>query len=312
MAGAHLDHDEHAAPGSRAVHGEQITRRHGRGPRAREPPPPGPGKPRRGRHAQPLQHPPRRARAPPDAKAGELAPDPRVTPARVLPATCPVSTSDPGAGRRPPRRGPAPRRRASRRCQRGSAPAPTSRLLRSALGEQPGQGSEHHPARPARPRPRVPPPQHPAPPAAPPATRHPPNAAAPASSTTHPVRQTNIRHSTRAATSPRPCQPTSHHARHTRAPATCIPLWNPTSSWLDRPGVRAAGAMLTVPLGDRRQQVVMVGLAPGASADHYLADAVPAVDEARVAGVGRVGDDGTAPVVVFQDRAGDFATLGPG
>src|SRR6266567_5525689 len=52
--------------------------------------------------------------------------------------------------------------------------------------------------------------------------------------------------------------------------------------------------------------------APAARAGHGPGDAAPVVGEAGVAGVGRVGDDGAAPVVVVQDRPGDLAALGKG
>jgi hypothetical protein len=100
MAGAHPRHEERAAaaPGNCAVHGEEITRQHGRGLRAREPPPRGPGAPRRGRHTQPSRHPPHRSGAHPDAEAGEFAPDPPVTPSPGSPP--PAARSAPRPGRR--------------------------------------------------------------------------------------------------------------------------------------------------------------------------------------------------------------------
>src|SRR5262245_39238325 len=53
-----------------------------------------------------------------------------------------------------------------------------------------------------------------------------------------------------------------------------------------------------------------MSLAPAARAGHGPGDAAPVVDEAGVPGAGRVGDDGTAPVVVVQDRLGDLTALG--
>src|SRR2546430_7174962 len=65
-------------------------------------------------------------------------------------------------------------------------------------------------------------------------------------------------------------------------------------------------------LAGRGEEVVVMGFAPAARAGHDPGDAAPVVDEAGVADVGRVGDDGTAPVVVVQDRVGDLTTLGEG
>src|SRR5450755_1235397 len=62
MAGAHLDHEEHAdtAQGNRAVDMEEIACQHGRGLGAQELPPRGPGAVRRGRYPQALQYSPHR------------------------------------------------------------------------------------------------------------------------------------------------------------------------------------------------------------------------------------------------------------
>ena len=64
---------------------EEIARQHRRGLGAQELPPRGPGALRRGRYPQPLQHPPHRGGPDPDAQAEQLALDPLVAPARVLP-----------------------------------------------------------------------------------------------------------------------------------------------------------------------------------------------------------------------------------
>src|SRR3989440_5030275 len=65
-------------------------------------------------------------------------------------------------------------------------------------------------------------------------------------------------------------------------------------------------------LAGRGEEVVVMGFAPAARAGHDPGDAAPVVDEAGVAGAGRVGDDGAAPVVVVQDRLGDLTALGEG
>src|SRR5215471_7152083 len=60
-------------------------------------------------------------------------------------------------------------------------------------------------------------------------------------------------------------------------------------------------------LAGRGEEVVLMGFAPPARPGHRPGDEAPVVGEAGVAGAGRVGDDGAAPVVVGQDGPGDLA-----
>jgi hypothetical protein len=87
MAGAHLDHEEHieAAQGNRAVDMEEIAHQHRGGLRLQELSPGGPGAPGCGWDPQPFQDAPHRGRPDPVPQAEQLALDPLVPPARVLP-----------------------------------------------------------------------------------------------------------------------------------------------------------------------------------------------------------------------------------
>ena len=120
-----------------------------------------PAAPRCGRDPRPLQHPPHGGGADPDAEAEQLAQDPPVAPARVLPCHPLDQRRNLGihgrpaapAGIRPspPDQPPVP---AQERSGRDQAAHP------QRSGEQPGQGGKHCPVGPVQLRSGVLPPQH--------------------------------------------------------------------------------------------------------------------------------------------------------
>ena len=76
--------------------------------------------------------------------------------------------------------------------------------------------------------------------------------------------------------------------------------------------VAALGAVFALPgrrtpLGGRGQQVPLMSFAPAARPAHAVRDLLPEVDEARMARIRRIGDDGAAPVVVGHDGLGHLA-----
>jgi Plasmid pRiA4b ORF-3-like protein len=85
--GADLNYEEYvdAAQGDRAVDVKEVACQHRRGLRAQELPPGGPGALWRGRYPRPSQHSPHRGGSDPVPEAEQLALDPFVAPARVLP-----------------------------------------------------------------------------------------------------------------------------------------------------------------------------------------------------------------------------------
>src|SRR6266851_9435463 len=103
ITGAGFDHEEHveAAQGDCTVHVEEIARQHRGRLGAQELPPARAAALRRWRYPQPLQHPSYRGGADPDAQAGQLALDPLVAPARVLPRHLRNQRRELGIDRRP-------------------------------------------------------------------------------------------------------------------------------------------------------------------------------------------------------------------
>jgi hypothetical protein len=163
MTGADLDQEEHVqtAHGHRAVDMEEVARQHRRGLGTQELPPGRAAALRRGRDPQPPQYPPHRRRPDLVAEAEQLALDPLVAPARVLPRHLHGQCHQPGVDWRPScpgRIGPPPADQppvpAQQRVRRDQ-PAPPHRP-----GQQAGQGGEHRAAGPVQPRLRVLPPQH--------------------------------------------------------------------------------------------------------------------------------------------------------
>jgi len=129
-----------------AVDVEEVARQHRGGLRSQELPPGRAAAPRRGRDPQAPQHPPHRGCPDPVAEAEQFALDPLVAPARVLPRHLPDQRDEPGVNRRassPVWVGPPPA---------DQAPVPAQQRVRrhqpthpQLPGQEPGQGSEHHP-----------------------------------------------------------------------------------------------------------------------------------------------------------------------
>ena len=151
MTGANLDHEEHvqAAQGDRAVHVKEVARQYRGRLRPQELPPGRSAALRRGRDPQPFEHPPNRRGSDPEAQAEQLALDPPVTPARVLPGHLLNQHCDPrihgrpaaaaGIGPAPADQPPVPAQQRVRRDQPAHPQWP---------GEKPGQRGEHCPVGP--------------------------------------------------------------------------------------------------------------------------------------------------------------------
>jgi hypothetical protein len=155
------------------------------------------------RDPQPLQHPPHRTGAHPDAQAGQLALDPLVPPARVLPRRLLDQHREPcvdrwpaapaGIGPPPPDQTPVPAQQRAR----GHQPAQPQRS-----GQQPGQRGDHRTVGPVRPRPGGSAAAAPPPPGAVPAARHP---STPPNVPAAPSSQSGARRAGKASVPSRPC-----------------------------------------------------------------------------------------------------------